>query len=596
MRLLFNVIHSKAKIMDEKKYSILAVDDEPDVLDVLERALEDDYSIFTAPNGEAALDILRQEEIDLLITDQRMPKMSGVKLLEEAKKINPSMIRIILTGYTEPDDMIGAINRGEVYRYITKPWDLNDLTITIKNALEAYQLRKDKERLVSDLEMRLNAMTVFLDLSKEAAGVGSYSELVQAIVRYLPYIVDFDACASLVEQGLSGKAILNIHCRKPLHEDQLFDVRKKTLQAYRNNCGKQVAEEKLLIQLTGEKARPESLPKPFASTVHVVLLAEGEPTGIIQLFAEAEGYFREDTQQLLDIVANHTSEIIMGLRKQMSTQRQRLELMVQSLADGVIMVDDENQVFVINPAARRLLRLPPDKPMDARYLKDTLGFYPFDLVRGWPVKDGAIIKEEIKVFDRILHSIVSPVSLDDQIMGVAVVLRDITEDKQLEERKEEFVSIISHELRTPLTSIGGALDLLLHRFAGEINPKQEHYMKLAKGGCEKLNTIIDDLLDLSRFEKGKMMMEMRAISLTELVRQAVDQYQAAAQEKQVQLKLDLAEKEAEVFGDRNRLHQVLNNLLSNALKFVPAGGMIKVSQVVSDSVPNKVGVSVFNDG
>ena len=128
--------------MAEKTYRILAVDDEEDVLDVLGRALEDDYEVFTARSGAEALEILRKGPIDLLITDQRMPEMSGTLLLEKAKEINPSMVRIILTGYTDPGDLIDAINRGEVYRYIVKPWDLNDLLLTIRQPQRSVSSRK----------------------------------------------------------------------------------------------------------------------------------------------------------------------------------------------------------------------------------------------------------------------------------------------------------------------------------------------------------------------------------------------------------------------------------------------------------------------
>ena len=580
---------------DEHRYRILAVDDEQDVLDVLQRALEDEYEVFTALSGSEALEILEKEPMDMLITDQRMPVMSGIKLIEKSKKINPTMVRIILTGYTEPADLIDAINRGEVYRYITKPWDLNDLLLTIKNGLEAYQLRKDKERLLSDLQLRLNSMTVFLDLSKEAARAQSYEEIIQAVVKYLPYIVEFDVCASLIEQD-NHKALLNIHCRKPVHEKLLFNIRAQMTDAYAEDTGRRILDENLIIHLTGERTRPEEPKVDFQSTVQVPLKSEGEPTGLIRLLSFNEEVFREDTRQLLDILANQTAEIIRGLKAQLHAERQRLELMVQSLADGVVMVDDQDKVFVINPAARRLLHLSPDTPVNARYLKDTLGFYPFELVRGWTAQEGSYVKEEIKVFDRVLHSLVSPVTIGEQLLGVAVVLRDITEEKRLEERKEEFVSIVSHELRTPLTSIGGALDLLLNRFVGEVNPKQERYLQLAKGSCEKLNMIIDELLDLSRFEKGKMTMDMRALDLAKLVAEAAEAYQAAAQEKGVNLEIGIPEGEVRVVADRNRLHQVLNNLLSNGLKFTDLGKTIRIDVFTAEAMPGVVGVSVYNDG
>src|SRR5207248_1188593 len=140
--------------------------------------------------------------------------------------------------------------------------------------------------------------------------------------------------------------------------------------------------------------------------------------------------------------------------------------MVESMADGVLLTDEKNEIVVINPAARKVLKLSDDpKSWTSRHLQETLGFYPFELVRGWEYGGTQVLREEVKIYDRTIQSTVSAVVGKGALRGVVVVLRDITELKQLEERKEEFVSIISHELRTPLTSISGAPDLVLNRLA-----------------------------------------------------------------------------------------------------------------------------------
>jgi CheY-like chemotaxis protein len=582
--------------MSESRYRILAVDDEEDALDVLQRVLEQEYTVLTARSGAEALEILRQEPVDLLITDQRMPQMSGIQLCEAAREIRPQMVRIIVTGYTEPRDLIDAINRGEVFRYITKPWDLVDLLMTVRNGLEAYQLRRDKERLLGDLELRLHAMTVFLDLSRDAAGASSHQELVEAVLRYLGFLVQYDLCAALVEQEGGRRALLHLHCRRPVHQDTLREVRAQVLADYPGLGGQPVDEKGLVLKISGEIGAPSSELEAFASSVQIVLRDEDAPIGLVRLYSSTPEAYRADTQQLLDILANQTSAIVRSLRAQLRGEQHRLELMVQSLADGVIMVDERDRVFVINPAARRLLHLSPDAPVDTRYLKDTLGFYPFDLVRGWAARAPAAVKEEIRVFDRALHSVVSPVLLDERLVGVAVVLRDMSEEKILEERKEEFVSIVSHELRTPLTSIGGALDLLLHRYAGELNPKQERYLSLAKGSCDKLNNIIDDLIDLNRYARGRLEMQAARLEIGPLAQEAGDAFQAAALERHVHLSLELPAEPLWVWADRNRLHQVLNNLLSNALKFSREDGRVELRVFVSEALRGFVGLSVTNDG
>src|SRR4051812_6103551 len=109
--------------MPDSRFTLLLVDDEADVLDLLKETFEGTYDVVTASSGWKALDILRAEPVDLLITDQRMPGMTGVQLIERAKADDPDLLCIILTAYTDPLALIHAINNGNVYRYITKPWD-----------------------------------------------------------------------------------------------------------------------------------------------------------------------------------------------------------------------------------------------------------------------------------------------------------------------------------------------------------------------------------------------------------------------------------------------------------------------------------------
>src|SRR5260370_14840532 len=122
---------------------------------------------------------------------------------------------------------------------------------------------------------------------------------------------------------------------------------------------------------------------------------------------------------------------------------------------------------------------------------------------------------------------------------MVIVLRDVTEEKRLDERKEEFVSIISHELRTPLTSISGALDLVLNVLGGSINERQRRYLALAKDSADRLNGTVDDLLDLSKLAKGRLQMSFARSELDELIQVALDKYDAVLTERRAQVFADL---------------------------------------------------------
>ncbi len=133
---------------------ILFVDDEEHNLTVFEAAFEDDYRIFTAGSAPEALELLAEHEIHVVITDQRMPGMTGVQLLEELVNNYPEVVRIVLTAYSDIEVVIQAINVGRVYQYVTKPWDEDDFKIIIDQALEDYDLRQENDRLLSELNQK----------------------------------------------------------------------------------------------------------------------------------------------------------------------------------------------------------------------------------------------------------------------------------------------------------------------------------------------------------------------------------------------------------------------------------------------------------
>ncbi|KVT79052.1 two-component system response regulator [Burkholderia territorii] len=142
--------------------SILLVDDEPSVLSALKRVLRPArYEILTAESGEAALDILASTEVDLIVSDMRMPNLSGAAFLARARSLYPDTMRILLTGYSDIASIVEAVNEGGVYRYLNKPWDDHDLLMTIEQALEQRRLRGEAARLAALTEAQNETLRRF---------------------------------------------------------------------------------------------------------------------------------------------------------------------------------------------------------------------------------------------------------------------------------------------------------------------------------------------------------------------------------------------------------------------------------------------------
>jgi signal transduction histidine kinase len=138
--------------MSLQKDKILYIDDEPENLTSFKFVFRKHYDVFLASSAMEGMEILKKEDVQLIITDQRMPKMTGVEFLEWTTKDFPEVIRMILTGYSDIEAIIYAINKGEVYRYITKPWDKDEMKMTIDNALKTYHLKRENQSLFAQLE------------------------------------------------------------------------------------------------------------------------------------------------------------------------------------------------------------------------------------------------------------------------------------------------------------------------------------------------------------------------------------------------------------------------------------------------------------
>lgn len=138
-----------------KDFAILYVDDEEQNLVSFRATFRREYRVFTAQGGEAGLRIMREQPVQLIITDQRMPGMTGVQFLEKAATEYPDTIRMVLTGYSDMEAIIEVINSGRIFRYVQKPWDEQELRMTIENARQLHALQRNNRRLVRDLQAKV---------------------------------------------------------------------------------------------------------------------------------------------------------------------------------------------------------------------------------------------------------------------------------------------------------------------------------------------------------------------------------------------------------------------------------------------------------
>jgi GAF domain-containing protein/class 3 adenylate cyclase/two-component SAPR family response regulator len=174
------------------KPKILVVDDEPDNLDLLYRTFYRDYKVLRANSGPAALELLGKEgEVAVIISDQRMPMMSGTEFLSLTATQYPDIIRIILTGYTDVEDLVEAINSGKVFKYVTKPWEAEELKAVVSQALDTHNVLKARTR---ELTRTLRQESLLNSITNTIRGALDYRQILKAIVDTVGEMLEVDVC------------------------------------------------------------------------------------------------------------------------------------------------------------------------------------------------------------------------------------------------------------------------------------------------------------------------------------------------------------------------------------------------------------------
>lgn len=194
---------------------------------------------------------------------------------------------------------------------------------------------------------------------------------------------------------------------------------------------------------------------------------------------------------------------------------------------------------------------------------DTEQDYTQLIVQNWPQA------RELQLFS-------TPISDEDGFLGRLFVFRDVTHEREVDRMKTEFVSLVSHELRTPLTSIKGFTEMVLDGDAGEINEEVEEYLGIVYSNAERLVALVNDLLDISRIESGRIQLKVEDVDLNEIVQGVVATMQQSIKEKGQNLAVEVDPAATLVKGDKDKLVQVLTNYVSNAYKYTQAGGDIRI--------------------
>lgn len=443
-----------------------------------------------------------------------------------------------------------------------------------------FSIQEEKaKKLLSTRERELNRKFYEISILKEVADRIGYSldieKIVDIITGSLRNLFPYSTASSLLI--FADELQLKIYVEERVSHAFVENVKMRMLESL-----KALYEGPIPAKLNESLAGVvlDDLNKnTLASFFNIPLVINNRVVGLINISSQKSGLYKEEEMTILYRITNQASQAVSKLKIILETEKGKLLAMISSLADGVFMVDVDTRLHVYNPNALNFLAINKTTPTIFDIIDSLTGKLDIRTKIEEAIKTNKlVVVPEVEIQNRTLQIFITPViGKDGQILGAAVLLHDITAEKSLAEMKEDFTNIMVHELRAPLTVVKQAANLLLENKGKLEEVKVEKFLKMISESSESLLTEVSDLLDAAKLEAGKFDINPNLGNLTEVINEKINFFMPLARDKNINLIVAFEPNLPEISFDKTRVAQVLNNLLSNALKFTNANGNIKIA-------------------
>jgi two-component system phosphate regulon sensor histidine kinase PhoR len=283
----------------------------------------------------------------------------------------------------------------------------------------------------------------------------------------------------------------------------------------------------------------------------------------------------DETRELADTF-NSMAATLTTTFQELATERNRLSAILETMADGVVMIGPDSEVVLMNRVAQGLLDVGTSDPVGRRYIELVRDYDLLSLVsRAFETRQPGF-EEVAHSSGKLLSAVAIPLVEAGSTAGVLLTLHDLTRVRQLDTTRREFVSNVSHELRSPLASVRAMVETLE---GGALRDQEValDFLGRIEGDIQRMTTLVDELLELSRLESGQMPIHLAPLSVSEVAGGIVARFKGPAAAAGVKMGMDFPPDLPYVMAEAGKLDQILTNLLENALRFTPEGGSVDVS-------------------
>ncbi len=589
--------------IDKVAERILVVDDEPSVVAACVRALSRvGYVVDGVGDSETALSRLGREVYDLLLVDLRMPGQDGLELLALAKELDPHLSVVMITGYGTMDDALKAIRLG-AQGFLLKPFDPDELAEAVQNSLRRRALLRDS--------LRLQTLLPLLEINEALRATDGAVSLAQRVLE----VALRETGASrlwLAMRDSSGDKLITMASVGNATDEGLLPT----------SVMEQVIEtgEPVWVEADGSLHSPHSGTGDLTQARRIValswpLLMKDQPVGVLN--AEKARDLPPFSQLGLELLSLLSGQLAIAIENvELHQQQQALrafnEDIIQTMTNGLVVVDETGRVTVFNRAAATLLgyraaevlgwplrEAIPGAGALADIIEATLrpaDQLPADSSQGEGQREihpasAKYVPDEVSVRHRdgnLLPLVVSASPLHDNdgnVTGVVCLFEDLSEAKTLEaERRRldrlaalgEMSAVVAHEIRNPMAGIAAGVEYL-GKSVPDDSPQKEG-VAMILGEIERVNRILEDILSVAR----PFQLKLSAQAVPGIVEGVLHRHQTPIKNKAIRVTRRYAPSLPPVQADRERLEQALTNLVLNAVEAMPAGGTLDIGLDADD--------------
>lgn len=445
------------------------------------------------------------------------------------------------------------------------------IVVVRSRALNATLLQRERE-----MNSRLYELAILKELQDRFGYSLNVAKIVDIISGSLKQFIDFSAIAYVLVEP--ERLFFKCHLEESVQREFVDDIRTRMLASLGALTSEEIAKRRVEETLTGA-ILTEEIKRPIASFFNIPLSIGDRMAGVLTVASTHEGRFHDEDVTIIYKIVKQASAAVSRLEEVLRLEQEKVNAMVESLGEGLLMVDNEYHIVVANPAIKRLACVDETCELTIFNLIDAFG-KKLD-IRGSLEESiklkKVIISRDVYIGNGCYEVAIAPVQSSNSKagFGAVVLFHDVTHEKELERLRQDFTSMMVHELRSPLDGIHKISSILAKESVRRGKEFREMIDLVGKSSGDML-MLVSDLLDVAKIEAGKFTAYPQTLNVLEFVKERFEYFTKIPDHATLTLDTTLGSDTA-VQGDPFRLKQVLTNLLTNAFKFTPSTGRVTLS-------------------